>query len=59
MPWTAEEAPKFKKGLSNNSRLKWSQIANSVLARTGDEAQAVRIANSRTGAIQRRLAKGR
>lgn len=59
MPWTPEQSDQKKKGLSSDQKSKWSSIANSVLARTGDEAQAIRTANSKTRpsteAIARRL----
>lgn len=57
MPWEAWEANKHKKGLSQSSKSKWSSIANSILAQTGDESQAIRIANSRVQASVRRLQK--
>lgn len=47
MPWTSADATRHKKGLSGSSARKWADIANSVLSRTGDEAQAIRVANSR------------
>lgn len=60
MPWTASDAPKHNKNLSRDSQERWARIANSVLARTGDDGQAIRIANSRVKpsihrAIRRRL----
>lgn len=59
MPWTPEDAGQKKKGLSPAQQSKWSSIANSVLSKTGNEASAIRIANSRTkpssGAISRKL----
>lgn len=59
MPWRPEQATKFSKGLSGDSKRKWASIANAILARTGDEAFAIRAANSRTKpspeAIRRRL----
>lgn len=57
MPWEAWEANRHKKGLSQSSKSKWSDIANSILAQTGDEGKAVRIANSRVQASARRLQK--
>lgn len=57
MPWNPQDSNRHKKGLSPSSQVKWSKIANSVLAKTGDEASAVRIANSRTSAVKRRLDK--
>lgn len=58
MPWGPGDSARFKKGLSKKSSEKWSSVANSVLAKTGDEGKAIRIANGATkGAIQRRLRK--
>ncbi len=54
MPWSPEEASKHKKGLGKKGSKQWSSIANSVLQRTGDEGQAIRIAS---GALKRRLRK--
>lgn len=47
MPWKASDAKKFKKGLSTAQAKKWAAIANAVLKDTGDEAKAIRTANSR------------
>jgi len=62
MPWLSDDAKKHKHGLNRKSSEKWASIANSILAQTGDEGQAVRTANSRTGpsrtALKRRLSKG-
>lgn len=56
MPWAPGDASKHKKGLSPTQSRKWSHVANSVLQKTGDEARAVRAANSVTrGSVQRRL----
>lgn len=59
MPWTPADAPKHNKKLSGASKNKWASIANSVLAQTGDEGKAVRIANAKVKptAIQRKLKK--
>ena len=57
MPWSSAQASKHKKGLSSQQKDKWASIANSVLADTGDEGLAIRIANSRTRAIKNRLNK--
>lgn len=48
MPWSAGDAKKHKKGLSAAQSRKWSKVANSVLADSGDEGKAIRIANSKT-----------
>jgi len=47
MPWTPKDADRFKKGLTKKQKKKWAAIANAVLRRTGDDATAIRIANSR------------
>ena len=47
MPWTAADAKRHtKKAKSPAAKRRWSAVANSVLARTGDEAMAVRTANA-------------
>lgn len=63
MPWGPEDVNKHNKNVSGSSKAKWARIANSVLAQTGDEAMAIRIANSRVKpsnneAIKRRLNRG-
>jgi hypothetical protein len=48
MPWTPEDAPKHNKstaGIPARQR-QWAAVANAELARTGDEAIALRAANS-------------
>jgi len=47
MPWTVGDA-KLHTGLANTpSRQKlWAETANHVLDKTGDEAQAIKLANS-------------
>ena len=57
MPWTPNDA-KAKTGKANtpNKKKQWAGVANSVLAKTGDDAQAVRVAN---GVIKKRAAKGK
>jgi len=52
MPWTARQATAHtKKAKSPKARRQWRDVADSVLARTGDEGRAVRTAN---GVIKRR-----
>jgi len=52
MPWTAKDAPsKTRKARSKSAKRQWAHVADSVLAKTGDEARAVRTAN---GVIKRR-----
>lgn len=43
MPWTAEDAERAKR------QRMWAEIANSVLAETGDEGRAIREANAMVG----------
>lgn len=46
MPWTSKESTKHtRKAKSAKSKRQWSKVANSVLARTGDDGAAIRIAN--------------
>lgn len=55
MPWTPDDGPArhTKKAKSSGAKKQWSAVANSVLAKTGDEAKAIREAN---GVIKRRRA---
>ena len=47
MPWTARDAHKHNHGVKSSKRKRqWAKVANSILARTGDDAAAVRGANS-------------
>ena len=47
MPWTARDASrKTKKAASPGAKKQWSKVANSVLADSGDEGKAIRIANA-------------
>lgn len=46
MPWdTADVRSKTKKATSEKSKRQWTDIANGVLAKTGDEGRAIREAN--------------
>lgn len=55
MPWTAKDASKkTRKAKTPKARRMWRDIADSVLAKTGDEARAVRTAN---GVIKTRSRK--
>jgi hypothetical protein len=50
MPWTAEDAERHTKKADSAKRQRmWAEIANSVLAETGDEGRAIREANARVG----------
>ena len=47
MPWSMESAGKHtKKAKTPATKKQWSSTANAVLAKTGDDAQAIRIANA-------------
>jgi hypothetical protein len=55
MPWSPKDAKsKTKKADSPKKRRQWSKIADSVLARTGDEGLAIREAN---GVVKKRKGK--
>ena len=47
MPWTADDGPArhTKKANTAKKRRQWAHVANGVLAKTGDDALAVREAN--------------
>jgi hypothetical protein len=46
MPWQPEDAPRHThKADTDALRRMWSEVANKVLADTGDEGRAVRTAN--------------
>ena len=46
MPWTPSKAKKHNKKAVGKKAAKWSATANAVLEKTGDDAQAIRIANA-------------
>ena len=47
MPWTSRSAGKHtKKAKSATAKRQWSHVANSVLAKTGNEGRAIREANA-------------
>jgi len=47
MPWTAADAhSKTKKADSPTAQRQWSHVANEMLEKTGDDAVAIRAANS-------------
>lgn len=47
MPWTPQDAQRHdKKAGSDVEKRQWSDVANSILQRTGDDARAIRGANS-------------
>jgi hypothetical protein len=47
MPWTTKDAHnKTHRAKSPKSKRQWSKVANAILERTGDDARAIRGANS-------------
>lgn len=47
MPWTTSDVSgKTKKAKSPTAKRQWTHVANTVLARTGDEKRAIREANA-------------
>jgi hypothetical protein len=47
MPWTPDDAPSHtRKATTEEAKRLWAEIANQVLARTGDEGRAIREANA-------------
>ena len=47
MPWTPEQASKHdRKATSPIEKRQWADVADSILKRTGDDARAIRGANS-------------
>ena len=55
MPWTPKDAGRHThKAKSKGATKQWSAVANKVLADSGDEGKAVRIANA---AVSKRKGK--
>jgi hypothetical protein len=47
MPWNPADSSRFtRKAKSPKAKRQWSAVADSTLARTGDEGAAIRAANS-------------
>ena len=47
MPWRPDDAPSHnRKADTPHIRRMWSDVANAVLAETGDEGRAIRAANA-------------
>jgi hypothetical protein len=47
MPWAPKDASaKTKKAKTPKAKRQWRDVANSVLAKTGDEGRAIREANA-------------
>lgn len=60
MPWNpGDSARHTKKAKSAKQQAKWAAVANDVLARTGDEAHAIRAANAVIGGIKKHKGKYR
>jgi len=59
LPWLPEDAPKHthKADTPHLCRL-WSEVANNILAETGDEGRAVRAANAAVARQKRRSEAG-
>ena len=52
MPWASKDASRFtKRAKSPKAKRQFAKVANKVLAESGDEGKAVRIANA---AVKRR-----
>jgi len=59
MPWRPEDAPRHThKADTAHLRELWSEVANNVLAETGDEGRAVRAANAAVARQKRRSEVG-
>lgn len=59
MPWTPEDAPsKTKKADTPKKQRQFAHVANSVLAKTGDEGRAIRSGNAAVAKSTFGLAKG-
>ena len=55
MPWRPEDAPRHtRKADTPHLRQLWSEVANNVLAETGNEGRAVRAANAAVARQKRR-----
>ena len=55
MPWKkSDAAAKTKKADTPKKQRQWADVANSVLEKTGDDARAIRAANSVVGKSKRR-----
>ncbi len=61
MPWTPSDGPArhTKKANTPAKQKQWAAVANSVLAKTGDDAQAVRTANGVLSARQEKAQRKR
>lgn len=60
MPWSAADAQSHTSAADTPARQKlWSEIANRVLAKTGDEGRAIREANAVVGTRETRKRRHR
>lgn len=46
MPWVAADAAKHDKKAAGKGSKQWAAVANAVLAKTGNDARAIRSANA-------------
>lgn len=54
MPWKMSDAShKTHKATDEGSKKQWATVANKVLAESGDDAKAIRIANAAVAARKR------
>jgi uncharacterized protein YdaT len=55
MPWEPEDAPRHtRKADRPDLRQIWADVANRILAETGDEGRAIRIANAVVARVRRK-----
>lgn len=55
MPWKSGDAKRHtKKATSPTAKRQWKEVANSVLAKTGDEGRAIASANAVVGNRKRK-----
>jgi len=60
MPWTPEDAPRHTRKADTPELCEaWAEVANKVLAETGDDGRAIRAANAVVARLRARLARGR
>lgn len=53
MPWTTADVERHHKGLGDSQKKQWVAVANSVLAKTGDEGRAIASANAAVNMARR------
>jgi hypothetical protein len=60
MPWASRDVSKHNKSVKSPKRKRqWSSVANSILEKTGDDARAIRGANSAVRKAQSKRTKKR